>query len=171
MKLDFKPQNLINNLVIEKKTEAGIRRIFSTPKRTIDMTISPLNRYPKEYYVSSFNVYDNKSNLIKSMHRTVDENNKISTEVTKPKPQTPMMQHFCRINKANDSGISGHTKHETADFLNAQELSERLDENRPTSPAILYIQKIGTTGFEPATSTTPRQHATKLRHVPILYKY
>ena len=91
MKLDFKPQNLINNLVIEKKTEAGIRRIFSTPKRTIDMTISPLNSYPKEYYVSSFNVYDNKSNLIKSMHRTVDENNKISTEVTKPKPQTPMM--------------------------------------------------------------------------------
>ena len=61
-------------------------------KRTIDMNLSPLNNsYPKEYYVSSYNVYDRKSNLIKSMQRTVDSNNNISTEITTPKPQNPLM--------------------------------------------------------------------------------
>ena len=30
------------------------------------------------------------------------------------------------------------------------------------------IKKIGTTGFEPATPTTPRWYATKLRYVPII---
>ena len=92
MKINFKPQNLLNNLAIETKTSTGVRRILSNPKRTIDMNLSPLNNsYPKEYYVSSYNVYDRKSNLIKSMQRTVDSNNNISTEITTPKPQNPLM--------------------------------------------------------------------------------
>ena len=55
------------------------------------MTLNPLkNSYPKEYYVSSFNVYDRKSNLLKSMQRTIDENNHISTEITRPKHKNPI---------------------------------------------------------------------------------
>ena len=84
MKINFRPQKLMNNLVLENKTEEGIRRIISTPKRTIDMTISSLKSYPKEYYVSSFNAYDNKSNLVKAMKRTIDSNNHFSTEISRP---------------------------------------------------------------------------------------
>ena len=36
-------------------------------------------------------------------------------------------------------------------------------------PLSIVFQMVGTTGFEPATPTTPRWCATKLRYVPILF--
>ncbi len=79
MKIDFKPQRLVNSLVLEEKIPNGIRRVLQTSgknSKTIDMELSNLdslgNAYPKEYYVSAFKVYDTKnSSLLKMMHREV----------------------------------------------------------------------------------------------------
>lgn len=92
MKIDFKPQRLINSLVLEEKIPNGIRRVMQTSGRnskTIDMELSSLdslgNTYPKEYYVSSFKVYDTRSSsLLKMMHREVTgTSNSVTALVTK----------------------------------------------------------------------------------------
>lgn len=92
MKINFKPQRLLNNLVSEEKINGGIRRILQTSgrkSRTIDMELSNLdslgNAYPKEYYVSSFKVYDTKSStLLKMMTREVTgSSNSVTALVTK----------------------------------------------------------------------------------------
>ncbi len=79
MRVDFKPQRLLRNLVLEEKIPNGIRRIIQTQgknSRTIDMELSNLdslgNPYPGDYYVSSYKVYDTKSSrLLKMMDRQV----------------------------------------------------------------------------------------------------
>lgn len=79
MRIDFKPQRLLRNIVLEEKIPNGIRRIVQTEgkrSRTIDMELSNLdslgNAYPKDYYVSSFKVYDTRtSRLLKMMNRQV----------------------------------------------------------------------------------------------------
>lgn len=92
MKINFKPQRLLSNLVSEEKIPNGIRRIIQTEgkkARTIDMEFSNLdslgNAYPKEYYVSSFKVYDTKnSSLLKMMQREVTGTaNSVTNVVTK----------------------------------------------------------------------------------------
>ena len=80
MKINFKPQKLANSIALEKNFNKGFRRIIEidTPKRkTIDMVLMPKS-YPAEYYVSSYNVYDAKSNVLKSMQRN-NGNIEIST--------------------------------------------------------------------------------------------
>lgn len=71
MRINFKPQKLMQNLVLEKRTQQGFKRVIETeaPKRkTIDMVLMPKS-YSSEYYVSSYNVYDANSKLLKSMQR------------------------------------------------------------------------------------------------------
>lgn len=92
MKVDFKPQRLLNALVSEEKIPGGVRRILQTEgkhSRTIEMELSNLdslgNAYPKEYYVSSFKAYNtDSSKLLKMMHREVTgTSNSVSSVVTK----------------------------------------------------------------------------------------
>lgn len=92
MKIDFKPQRLLNSLVFEEKIPGGVRRVLQTSgkkSKTIDMELSRLdsvgNAYPKEYYVSSLKVYDTKdSSLLKMMNREVTGTaNSVTTLLTK----------------------------------------------------------------------------------------
>jgi len=94
MKVDFKPQRLLNALVLEEKIPGGVRRILQTDgahPRTIDMELRNIdslgNVYPKEYYVSYFKAYDTKSSrLTKMLTREVTgSTNSVSTLVTKNK--------------------------------------------------------------------------------------
>ena len=79
MKIDFRPQKLVSSLVSEEKIPNGIRRILQTngkKPRTIDMELCRLDSfgevYPKEYYVSSYKVYNTRtSQLLKSLERNV----------------------------------------------------------------------------------------------------
>lgn len=80
MRIDFKPQRLLDNLVFEEKIVGGVRRVFQTQgkkAKTIEMELSNLdslgNAYPKEYYVSSYKVYGNDSSLLKMMNRQVTD--------------------------------------------------------------------------------------------------
>ncbi len=94
MKIDFKPQKLVNSLVFEEKIPNGIRRVLQTSgnhSKTIDMELSKLdslgNAYPKEYYVSSFKVYDTKdSSLLKMMHRQVTGTTNSETAIVTKRP-------------------------------------------------------------------------------------
>lgn len=83
MKINFKPQKLVRNLVLEQKVDKDVRRIFDVQgakRKTIDMTLSPaLNSYPKEYYVSSYKVYDVTGNLSKAMEKNENGNTVVST--------------------------------------------------------------------------------------------
>ncbi len=75
MRINFKPQKLINSLALEEKIHQGVRRVIEidTPKRkTIDMVLMPKS-YSAEYYVSSYNVYDANSKLLKSMQKNNGE--------------------------------------------------------------------------------------------------
>ena len=79
MKINFKPQRLISSMVMEEKIPNGIRRLIQTDgkhPKTIDMELSRLDSagesYPKEYYVSSYRVFDTKnSKMLKSLERNV----------------------------------------------------------------------------------------------------
>lgn len=92
MRINFKPQRLLNSLVFEEKIPGGVRRVLQTSgkkSKTIDMELSRLdsvgNAYPKEYYVSSLKVYDTKdSSLLKMMNREVTgTTNSVTTLLTK----------------------------------------------------------------------------------------
>lgn len=75
MRINFRPQKLANSLALEEKVHQGFRRVLEidTPKRkTIDMVLMPKS-YSSEYYVSSYNVYDANSKLLKSMQRNNDQ--------------------------------------------------------------------------------------------------
>ena len=75
MRINFKPQKLVNSLALEEKIHQGVRRVIEidTPKRkTIDMVLMPKS-YSAEYYVSSYNVYDANSKLLKSMQKNNGE--------------------------------------------------------------------------------------------------
>ena len=76
-----------------------------------------------------------------------------------------ILQSFIRKNR-NDRILQSETKSliliEPVSVAQSAQVNRRFNLEND-----FFIKKIGTTGFEPATSTTPRQHATKLRHVPI----
>lgn len=84
MRIDFRPQRLLNSLVFEEKVPQGIRRIMNLDRekrKTIDMIISKApNSYPKEYYVSSYKVYDKTGLVSKELNR---DNNGIINITTK----------------------------------------------------------------------------------------
>ncbi len=83
MKINFKPQKLVRSLVLEQKVGQGVRRVLDVQgakRKTIDMTLSPaLNSYPKEYYVSSYKVYDSTGTLAKAMNKNDNGNTVVST--------------------------------------------------------------------------------------------
>lgn len=76
MKIDFRPQKFNNILALEETVMNGVRRVFKTPDgKTVDMMLSNIdslgNAYPKEYYVSSLQLYGKGGMLIKSFEREV----------------------------------------------------------------------------------------------------
>lgn len=76
MRIDFKPQRLVQHLAVEEKVAGTVRRLIAAPKgKTIDMTLTNIdslgNVYPKGYYVSSYRTYDKTGMLEKSMDRNV----------------------------------------------------------------------------------------------------
>ena len=83
MRIDFRPQSLLNSLVLEERVPQGIRRIMNLDRanrKTIDMIISKVpNSYPKEYYVSSYKVYDKTGLVSKELNR----NNKGAINISK----------------------------------------------------------------------------------------
>lgn len=90
MRIDFKPQRLLDNLVYEEKIANGFMRLFQTSgkkPKTIAMEYSSLDSlghaYPKEYYVTAYKVYDNKSNLLKMMDRQVTATANSETAIVK----------------------------------------------------------------------------------------
>lgn len=90
MRIDFKPQRLLDNLVFEEKIVGGIKRVFQTQgkkAKTIEMELSNLdslgNVYPKEYYVSSYKVYGKDSSLLKMMNRQVTDTANSETSLVK----------------------------------------------------------------------------------------
>ncbi len=75
MRIEFKPQRLIKHTVLEKNTPTGVKRILdinSKQRKTIEMDLRPKANYPKEYYVSSYNVYGSQGIVLKSMNKTPD---------------------------------------------------------------------------------------------------
>ncbi|MBS6603586.1 MAG: hypothetical protein KH301_07520 [Brachyspira sp.] len=90
MKVDFKPQRLLNVLVTEDRFPNGVRRLLQTEGRNskiIEMEMSKLdmhgNAYPKEYYISSMKVYDRKtSKLLKKVEREVIGDTNSVTHIT-----------------------------------------------------------------------------------------
>lgn len=90
MRIDFKPQRLLQTLALEEKMGNTVRRLIKTEGRkpkTIDMELTNLdslgNVYPKGYYVSSFKVYDEKGKLSKMMNRTVSDTSNSETYIIK----------------------------------------------------------------------------------------
>ena len=73
MKIEFCPKALVEKMAIQDKVGNNIRRVFTgvgRHNRTVEMIYTPTS-YPKEYYVSSFRVFDNKG-VRKEMNRTAD---------------------------------------------------------------------------------------------------
>lgn len=70
MKIDFRPQRLINNLVMEEKLNAKqVRRIIDIPaksgvsRKTLDITYTKSDLMPTQWFVSSYNLYANRKGL------------------------------------------------------------------------------------------------------------
>lgn len=90
MKVDFKPQRLLSALVFEEKTPNGIRRVLQTAgkkSKTIDMELSKVDSfgqtYPREYYVSSYRVYNTDNSILdKAMTRNVISTSNSETFLT-----------------------------------------------------------------------------------------
>lgn len=91
MKIDFRPQRLINNLVMEEKLNAKqVRRIIDIPaksgvsRKTLDITYTKSDLMPTQWFVSSYNLYANRKGLGLKKSLVVDQNslNNRNTVVT-----------------------------------------------------------------------------------------
>lgn len=58
MRIEFKPQCLLQNIVLEEFMEKGtkLRRVIETPKRIIDLTYQKFDYLPTQWYVANYNV-------------------------------------------------------------------------------------------------------------------
>ena len=77
MKIGFKPQKLVQNLVLEKFSKNGdmMKRIIEIPgksPKTLEINYEKTKFVPTEWYVSNYNVIkrDGKSTLVKSLEST-----------------------------------------------------------------------------------------------------
>lgn len=77
MKIGFKPQNLVQNLVLEKFSDNGnsLKRIIEIPgkaPKTLEINYKKGDFIPTQWYVSNYNVIkrDGKSTLVKSLEST-----------------------------------------------------------------------------------------------------
>ena len=91
MKIDFKPQKLVNNIVTEHFTENGtaLNRIISIPaknqrpERVLDITYKKSNILPTEWYVSNYNLFSRNGKNVVHKTLTSEKNlNKTHTVVT-----------------------------------------------------------------------------------------
>ncbi len=91
MKIDFRPQRLINNLVMEEKLNAKqVRRVIDIPaksgvsRKTLDITYTKSDLMPTQWFVSSYNLYANRKGLGLKKSLVVDQNslNNRNTVVT-----------------------------------------------------------------------------------------
>lgn len=70
MKIDFRPQRLINNLVLEQKNGTQIKRIIEIPaksantRKTLEITYRKSHVLPTEWFVSNYNLYTNKKGQV-----------------------------------------------------------------------------------------------------------
>ena len=74
MKIGFKPQNLVQNLVLEKFSKNGdmLKRIIEIPgksPKTLEINYEKTKFVPTEWYVSNYNVIsrNGKSSLVKTL--------------------------------------------------------------------------------------------------------
>lgn len=77
MKIGFKPQKLVQNLVLEKFSKNGdmMKRIIEIPgksPKTLEINYEKTKFVPTEWYVSNYNVIkrDGKSTIVKSLEST-----------------------------------------------------------------------------------------------------
>lgn len=77
MKIGFKPQNLVQNLVLEKFSDNGnsLKRIIEIPgkaPKTLEINYKKGDFIPTQWYVSNYNVIkrDGKSSLVKTLEST-----------------------------------------------------------------------------------------------------
>ena len=89
MRIDFKPQKMINNLVTEEILNAKqVRRVIDipaksgTPRKTLDITYTKSEFLPTEWFVSNYNLYINKKGLKKAFVATQKTSDKASSVVT-----------------------------------------------------------------------------------------
>lgn len=70
MKIDFRPQRLINNLVSEQKHGMQVKRIIEIPaksgstRKTLEITYRKSHVLPTEWFVSNYNLYTNKKGQV-----------------------------------------------------------------------------------------------------------
>lgn len=77
MKIGFKPQKLVQNLVLEKFSNNGnsLKRIIEIPgksPKTLEINYEKTKFIPTQWYVSNYNVIkrDGKSTIVKSLDST-----------------------------------------------------------------------------------------------------
>lgn len=90
MKIGFKPQSLVKNLVSEHFTDNGntLKRIIEIPSKkpkTLDITYKKTDCIPTQWYVSNYNLInrDAKSTVVKTMNSTKTFTDEIHTEIQK----------------------------------------------------------------------------------------
>lgn len=88
MKIGFKPQSLLKNLVSEHYADNGntLKRIIEIPAnkpKTLEITYNKTNFIPTQWYVSNYNVISRNSNstVEKSMKSTKSFPDEIHTEI------------------------------------------------------------------------------------------
>lgn len=89
MRIDFKPQKLIDNLVTEEVLSAKqVRRVIDIPaksgtqRKTLDITYTKSEFLPTEWFVSNYNLYTNKKGLKKAFVATRKASDKAKSVVT-----------------------------------------------------------------------------------------
>ena len=91
MKIGFKPQRLIQNLVFEEFSNKGntLRRVIETPKKIIDLTYKKIDFVPTQWYVANYNVMQRGSNgrIIKTFNTNKFSAKEFQSVVKKIYPQ------------------------------------------------------------------------------------
>ena len=89
MRIDFKPQRMIDNLVSEEVLNPKqIRRVIEVPsknrntRKVLDITYTKSDFLPTEWFVSNYNLYTNKKGLKKAFIATQKTSNEVNSFVT-----------------------------------------------------------------------------------------
>lgn len=99
MRIDFRPQAMINNLVSEEVLNAKqIRRIFEIPKnkkiarKVLDITYTKSDFMPTQWFVSNYNLYTTQKGLLLKKTLTTTQNAANQTKST----VTEYLQDNCK---------------------------------------------------------------------------
>ena len=106
MKIGFKPQSLVQNLVLEKFSNNGnsLKRIIEMPgknAKTLEINYEKTKFIPTQWYVSNYNVIkrDNKSTFVKSLQSTKSFPNENHTVVQRYNENHTVVQRYNKIGK------------------------------------------------------------------------